>query len=84
MDLYIRELNLGEYDGHAHRLSKERGITYDHYNQLHDTYMEFWGGAGNWGAPWPPLPENPNMPCPWDSREQVGARIEELTSMVHT
>lgn len=84
MDLYIREMHLGQYDAHAHRLSEERGITYNHCNQLHDAYMAFWGGAGNWGAPEPPLPDDPNLPCPWDSREHIEARIAELGSLVHS
>ena len=51
MDLYIREMHLGQNDGHAHRLSAERGITYGHYLRLEPAYMEYWGGAGHWGAP---------------------------------
>ncbi len=84
MDLYIREMHLGNYEGHAHRLSDERGINYEHFTQLEPFYMEYWGGAGNWGGPYPPLPENPNLPCPWDSREQMEARIAELGLLVHS
>ena len=81
MDLYIREMHLGDYDGHAHRLSDERGITYNHYTQLEPAYMEYWGGAGNWGGPWPPLPDDPKLPCPWESKEQLESRIAELESL---
>lgn len=84
MDLYIREMHLGQYDGDAHRLSDERGITYDHHTPLEPAYMEYRGGAGNWGAPWPPLPDDPNLPCPWDSGEQIGARIADLASLSHS
>jgi hypothetical protein len=84
MDLYVREMHLGDYDGHAHRLSGDRGITYDHYTRLEPAYMAFWGGAGNWGEPWPPLPEDPNLPCPWASREELEARISELESLALT
>jgi hypothetical protein len=78
MDLYIREMHLGQYDGHAHRLSDERGITYDHFARLEPAYMEYWG------EPWPPLPDDPNLHCPWDSREHIEARIAELGSLVHS
>ena len=84
MDLYIREMHLGQSDGHAHRLSAERGITYSHYLQLEPAYMEYWGGAGNWGAPYPPLPDDPHLPCPWDSKEELEARIAELESLAHS
>ncbi len=82
MDLYIREMHLGQNTGHAHRLSNERGITYNHYTKLEPAYMEFWGGAGNWPEPWPPLPDDPKLPCPWESAEQLEARIAELESAV--
>jgi hypothetical protein len=82
MDLYIREMHLGDCGGHAHRLSDERGITYDHYAQLEPAYMEFWGGAGNWGEPCPPLSDDPNVPCPWASRVECGAPIAALESRV--
>src|SRR5262245_7109403 len=41
MDLYIREMHLGQYDSHAHRLSDERGITYGHYTRLEPACMEY-------------------------------------------
>jgi hypothetical protein len=79
MDLYIREMHLGHsQDGRAHLLSESRGITYDHYVQLESFYMEYWGGAGNWGGPQPPEPDDHNLPCPWSSREELEARIEHL------
>ncbi len=84
MDLYIREMHLGQMEGHAHRLSEERGITYSHYLRLEPAYMEYWGGAGNWGGPYPPIPDDPDLPCPWDSRDQIEARIAELGSLVHS
>ncbi len=84
MDLYIREMHLGQNAGHAHRLSRDRGITYDHYLRLEPAYMEYWGGAGNWGGPYPPLPDDPEMSCPWDSREHVEARIAEVEPLLHS
>ena len=45
MDLYIREMHLGEFDGHAHRLSNERGITYNHYQKRENAT-----GTNNQGA----------------------------------
>jgi hypothetical protein len=84
MDLYIREMHLGQNDGHAHRVSAERGITYNHYLQLEAAYMEYWGGAGNWGGPYPPLPDDPNLPCPWASKEELEARIAHMESLVHS
>ncbi len=82
MDLYIREMHLGQNAGHAHRLSWERGITCQHFLRLEPAYMEYWGGAGNWGGPYPPLPDDPEMSCPWDSRKQLEARIAELEPVI--
>lgn len=84
LDLSIREMHLGQNDGHGHRLSQERGITDNHYLQLEPAYMEYWGGAGNWGGPDPPLPDDPGLACPWDSREHLEARIAELEALVHS
>jgi hypothetical protein len=70
MDLHLREMHLGQNDGHAHRLSRERGITYDHYLRLEPAYLEYWVGASNWGGPYSPLPDDPTPPYPWASSFQ--------------
>ncbi len=77
MDLYIREMHLGRYDDHAHCLSDERGIPYDHDTRLEPADREYRGGTGHRGEPRPPLPDDPNPPCPWDSRTHIEARIAE-------
>jgi hypothetical protein len=69
-DVWFRE-ECGYPATYATRLSDERGITYDHFTRLEPAHMEYWGGAGHWGEPWPPLPDDPNLPCPWDSREHM-------------
>jgi hypothetical protein len=84
MDLYVREMHLGQMDGHAHRLSRERGVSYEHFQQLEPAYMEYWGGAGNWGDAFPPLPEDPHLPCPWESKDQLEDRIRELKSLIRS
>jgi hypothetical protein len=51
IDLYVREMHLGQHNGHAHILSDALGITYDHYLKLEPFYMELYGGAArNWGG----------------------------------
>jgi hypothetical protein len=66
MDLYIREMHLGQMDGHAHRLSYERSLSHEHYQQLEPAYMEYWAGVGNWGEAFPPLPDDSHLRCPWE------------------
>jgi hypothetical protein len=46
--------------------------------------MEYRVGAGHWGGPYPPLPDDPNLLCPWDSKEDLEARIAELESLVRS
>jgi hypothetical protein len=82
MDLYLREGFTHDYEGRAHRDSWARGITYDHYVRLYPFYEEAWRTLGEWPDHLPPLPDDPDLPCPWDSREQLEARIAGLESLV--
>jgi hypothetical protein len=79
LDLYYRESFLRE-DGHAHQEAAKRGITYDHCTALWLHYKEARAkdGSGPWAGPYPEIPENPNLPCPWLTKEAMESRIEEL------
>jgi hypothetical protein len=81
MDLYLREGFTHDYEGHAHRASRAKGIVYDDYVRLYPSYEEAWRLLGEWPDHLPPLPDHPALPCPWDSREQLEARIAELESL---
>ena len=37
---------------------------------------------GEWPDDLPPVPDDPALPCPWESKEQLEARIAELESLV--
>jgi hypothetical protein len=82
LDLYYREGFLLE-DGHAHQEAARRGITYDHCAALWHHYKEAraMDGSGPWDGPYPEVPNDPALPCPWESREQLEARIAELESL---
>jgi hypothetical protein len=82
MDLYLREGFLHDYDGRAHRASRAKGIVYDHYVRLYPFYQEAWRLLGEWPDHLPPVPDDPDLPCPWDSPEQLEARIAELEAPV--
>jgi hypothetical protein len=82
MDLFLREGFTHDYEGHAHRASWAKGIVYDHYVKLYPFYEETWETLGEWPDDLPPLPDDPALPCPWDSKEQLEARIAELESVV--
>lgn len=79
LDLFYREDFLLE-DGHAHREAAKRGINYDHCAALWHPYKDARAadGSGPWSGPYPEIPDDPNLPCPWESREQVESRIKEL------
>jgi hypothetical protein len=78
MDLYLREGFTHDYEGHAHRASWVKGIGYDHYVRLYPFYKETWQHLGEWPDHLPPQPDDPKLPCPWESRDQLEARIAEL------
>jgi hypothetical protein len=80
MDLWLREGYTHDYEGHAQTTSRERGITYDHYVELYPFYPEAWKPIGQRPDHIPPLPEDPQLPCPWESREKLEARLQELDS----
>ena len=82
LDLYYREGFLLE-DGHAHQEATRKGITYDHCAALWLLYKEARTaqGLGPWEGLYPDIPSDPNLSCPWDSREQLEARIEELQAL---
>jgi hypothetical protein len=82
MDLYLREGFTQDYEGHAHRASREKGIVYDHYVRLYPFYEEAWRCLGEWPDHLPPLPDDVSLPCPWDSKDHLEARIAELESLV--
>ena len=78
LDLYYREGFLLE-NGHAHQEAQKKGITYDHCAALWHSYKETRAadGSGPWDGPYPPLPNDLNLPCPWASKEALEARIKE-------
>jgi hypothetical protein len=82
LDLYYREDLLRE-DGHAHQEAAKRGITYDHCAALWNPYKGARAaeGLGPWEDTYPEIPEDSNLPCPWESREDLEARIKELTKI---
>jgi hypothetical protein len=82
MDLFLREGFMHDYEGHAHQASWAKGIVYDHYVKLYPFYEEAWRVLGEWPDHLPPIPDDPGLSCPWDSKEQVEARIAELESLV--
>ncbi len=82
MDLFLREGFGQDYEGHAHRAARARGIVYDHFVRLYPFYEDAWRMLGEWPDDRPPLPPDPNLPCPWTSREQLEARIAELETLV--
>lgn len=71
-------------DGHAHQEAAKRGITYDHCAALWHPYKEARAAEdlGPWDDAYPPIPDDPNLTCPWESKEQVESRIKELTAVV--
>jgi hypothetical protein len=79
LDLYYRESFLLD-DGHAHQEARKRGITYDHCAALWHPYKEtrMADGSGPWEDAFPPIPPDPSLPCPWESREEIEKRIEQL------
>ncbi len=82
MDLFLREGFTHDYEGHAHRVSWAKGIVYDHYVKLYPFYEATWETLGEWPGDLPPVPDDPALRCPWDSKEQLEARIAELESVV--
>jgi hypothetical protein len=82
MDLYLREGFTHDYEGHAHRASRERGISYDHFVELYPYYQEAWKFVGEWADHLPPVPEDSRLPCPWDSKDQLETRLRELKTLV--
>jgi hypothetical protein len=86
MDLWLREEYTHDYQGHAQTASRDRGITYDHYVKhyvkLYPFYQEAWKLIGQWPDHLPPLPDDPNLPCPWESQEKLEARLQELKSFI--
>lgn len=84
MDLFLREGFTQDDDGHAHRSSRARGIVYDDFVRLYPFYEETWRVLGKWPDHLPPLPEDPDLPCPWPSKERLEARIAELEAVVST
>ena len=82
MDLFLREGFRHEYEGHAHRSAQARGIVYDHFVRLYPFYEETWRVLGEWPDELPPIPDDLALPCPWDSKERLEARITELESLV--
>jgi hypothetical protein len=82
MDLYLREGFTHDYEGHAHRVASERGITYDHFVELYPFYQEAWKLIGQWPDHLPPLPDDPMIGCPWESKDQLEARVRELRTLV--
>jgi hypothetical protein len=82
MDLFLREGFTHDYDGHAHQASWAKNIVYDDYVRLYPFYQEEWKLRGGWPDHLPPLPDDPHLPCPWDSREQLEARIAGLESFI--
>jgi hypothetical protein len=79
-DVWFRE-DCGFEATYATPLSHERGITYDHYAKMYPFYVETWRRIGEWPDGFPPVPPNPTPPCPWASREEFEARLEELASV---
>ena len=82
MDLWLREEYTHDYEGHAQRASRDRGITYDQFVELYPFYQDAWKLIGQWPDHLPPLPEDPNLPCPWDSKEELEARLLELRAFI--
>jgi len=78
MDLYVREGFTHDYNGHANSISKAIGITYDHFATLWKYYKVAWETVGEWPDHLPPLPPDPNMPCPWETVTALETRIKEL------
>jgi hypothetical protein len=65
--------------GYATTVSRERGITYDHYSRMWPFYHETWQAIGlNWPDGFPPIPNNLEPPCPWPTKEDMEARLDEL------
>jgi hypothetical protein len=84
LDLDYREGFLHEREGHAHEVAQARGITYDHCAQLWHPYKEAREHLGPWPEAFPPIPPDPSLPCPWESREDNEKRIEAFTHEVLT
>jgi hypothetical protein len=76
-DVWFRE-DCGYPAVYATPLIHSRGITYDHLMRMYAFYIETWKSIGEWPDGFPPMPENPEPPCPWPTREALEARLEEL------
>jgi hypothetical protein len=78
MDLYVRASFMHDYDSYAMTLTKSLGITYDHFARMYPFYHETWKATGEWPDAFPPIPEDPEPPCPWPNKEAMEARLDEL------
>ncbi len=63
--------------GSATALARQHGFTYQHFNQLWDSYISSWGGDLRvWGRPYPP--PSPPPATPVYPRPNLTALEEEL------
>lgn len=76
--LWVGELFITYY-GRATQLLANRGIQYNHMLLLWSSYHAAWDALGYaWCYHIPPLPLDPDLPCPWDSVEGLAIRAREL------
>jgi hypothetical protein len=62
LDRYYTEMVDAEV-GYATNLARQHGFTYQHFNELLDSYRLSWGGDLRvWGRPFPPLSPPPDPP----------------------
>jgi hypothetical protein len=71
---------------YATPLAHSRGIDYNHFARMWPFYHETWKELGmeSWDGWAPPLPDNPEPPCPWPTREAMEARLDELETGPHS
>lgn len=79
-DVWFRE-DCGHPATYAIPLSRERGITYDHYARMYPYYVATWRTLGEWPDGFPPIPANPTPQCPRATKEELEARLVELDSI---
>lgn len=78
-DVWFRE-DCEHRADYATPLAHSLGVGYNHFARMWPFYHETWKklGLAEWDGGTPPLPDNPEPPCPWPSRETIEARLEQL------